>query len=108
MKRRGFLKALGAVAAAPLIVNAELAAVPASPKRQWGGDVVLATDTDLQMCRDTAGNTYRYIRATRAIKKNEMVCLRPNEPFGVAPCDIDQGNYGFIQVGGPATVKLKI
>jgi len=105
MFRRNFLKALGAVATATLVVNARLVE---APRARWSGDVVLgAPGSSLEIAR-AGGKTYRYIRAMRRLTAGDIVCLRPNEPFGVAAGNIDKGHYGYVQVGGPAVVRMVV
>lgn len=92
LSRRGFLGALGSGVAAVYAVNAELFAVAQPtqafpPKPQQAG------------CR------YRGIRAHKDLSQHDIVCVEDGVPLGVATADIRQGEYGWMQTYGPATIR---
>jgi hypothetical protein len=94
MKRRGFLQLLGAAAAAPFVVNAELIATPAAPP--------------VDLPRVAAGdNLYQMIRAHKDLRKGDVVCFEEGKPAGVAVANITKGNYGFMQIRGMCTLKVR-
>lgn len=98
MNRRGFLGRLGAVAAAPLLVNASL--VEATPTADL-------SRFDAPLARFPDGHVFKQIRAHKDFKANDLVCIEDNKVLGVATKPIRAGEIAWIQVGGPVAIRLR-
>lgn len=102
MKRRGFLKGLGAIAAsAAVIIPAELKAV-AKEKKLTDLEKAKKIDTDFT-------SPFLYVEATEDIKQGDPVAFNGkdykikklkfanNSAIGIATVNIPMGSWGFIQ-----------
>ena len=109
MKRRGFLGFMGGLVAAPFLVNAKLVGDPVAelpPATGPNATIAVNSLARTTSVRDGSGKAYQMIQARRGLKAGDVVCIEEGKPFGVAVATISKDHYGFVQIGGPAVVKM--
>ena len=98
ISRRGFL---GLLVATPLV-----RAVPALAKAlHTTPPANLPLERGAIFCGE-GGCVYQQVRAPYTVRKGDVTWW-DGQVVGVATCQIDRGQYGFIQIGGPCQVTVQ-
>ena len=100
MKRRGFLGLLGAAAASPFLGNATSADPTTVPDAVPVSYAAVGYTGDQKM--------YWFIQANRTLEPGDLAMDADGRVLGVATGRIDRGNFGWVQVRGPASIKVSV